>query len=49
MHNPEQLCFAFMHDDKRHEMLARIEKRAISSMDFQEYEWHRHRMDRLAA
>ena len=49
MTNPIQLEFAFMRDDKRRVKLAQIQKRVVSSIDFEEYEWHRLRYDRLAA
>ena len=55
MRKPEQLEFPFMRGEYRRvtwplgPMLARIMERAGSSMDFEEYEWHRLRYDRLAA
>ena len=43
---PEQLSFEFiMRDDERRA----ISERLFSSMDFEEYEFHRRRIDRLAA
>ena len=49
MTNPEQLEFAFMRADDPSVMLPKILERALSSIDFEEYEWHRLRWNRLAA
>ena len=49
MNNQIQLEFAFMRDDGRRALLARLTGRAITSLDFEEYEFHRRRIDRLAA
>ena len=42
---PEQLKFDFMRNDERRAIL----DRALSSIDFEEYEWQRRRYDRMAA
>ena len=47
MTNPIQLEFAFMRDDKRRVTLVRILDRAVSSIDYEEYEFHRRRIDGL--
>ena len=44
MTTPIQLEFAFI---ERRVMLARIRERAETAIDFEEYEWHRRRYDRL--
>ena len=49
MTNPEQLEFDFMRDDERAAEVVQLWKRALSSIDFEEYEFHRRRIDRLAA
>ena len=49
MTNPEQLEFDFMRDDPRPLKLALVRERALSSIDYEEYEFHRRRIDRLAA
>ena len=47
MRKPEQLEFAFMRDDPRPLKLALVRERALSSIDYEEYEFHRRRIDGL--
>ena len=44
MHKPEQLCFEFIRlDDERRALT----DRALTSLNFAEYEFHRRRIDGL--
>ena len=47
MAEPVQLSFHFMLVEDPGVVLHRLRKRLVSSMDFEEYEFHRRRIDRL--